>query len=68
MKKLIHLIFKFFHYFKKPAKVVPMAKVRQRVVRPQVIMQEQVDLDTATELARQWDTEDVRCPPQRRDG
>lgn len=57
MKKLIHWYYKLRHYFRKPSRVEPMKPIRKRT--PRVIMQEQVDLDTSLELARQWDEEDV---------
>lgn len=64
LKKLIHVYYKLRHYFRKPAKVEPRPKISRKRIK--ALMQQQVDLDTATELARQWDTEDVKCPPHRR--
>lgn len=63
MKYLIHLFYKLRHYFKKPSRVEPLKPIRKK---PRVIMQQQVEEDTALELARQWDTEDVKCPRHRR--
>ncbi len=65
IQKLIHVYYKLRHYFRKPDKAAPRPKMlKRREVK--ALMQQQVDLDTATELARQWDTEDVKCPPHRR--
>tara|TARA_Y100000588_G_scaffold362827_1_gene424903 strand:+ start:667 stop:870 length:204 start_codon:yes stop_codon:yes gene_type:complete len=60
IRHLIHLYYKLRHYFKKPERVEPLKPIRKRT--PRVIMQEQVDLDTSLELARQWDSEDVSDP------
>ena len=64
MKRLMHFIYKLKHYLRRPAKVEPREPVVPKPTK--TIMQQQVDVDTAMELARQWDNEDVTCPPHKR--
>ena len=47
-------------------KAIKEGMIRQSLGNPLDKSASDLDLEVAIELARQWDEEDVTCPPQRR--